>query len=225
MMRPLEIIGHIEVPDSVMDHRFIREAMACLQMLSTDDEARGRVIGTGNTGECELYGWCEDIPAHADRTGVIYIMGLNDGASVIHVDDQGETLEVTVERGTVARMNDHFTHWTTDTCARVCAFLGSLNTPDDDAAMAAFAESVAALARGDYYLSPRVSRGFRVLLDDECLAWNAADDDRVTVMLRADAEADPEVQVLTCAECDRPATIIDHHFPYEWSGNLCASCK
>ena len=75
------------------------------------------------------------------------------------------------------------------------------------------------LAAGAYYDAPRVCRGFRVLLADECIAANADFDD-TEYMLIADAKKAGRM-VIPCSCCDKPAQRIDELWPYQWDRNRC----
>lgn len=220
----LAIVGHLDVPDASMAHRFALEARACVTTFAQRASVEHQVIGTVNARTCELYGWAPNVDSHADRTGWMYGVALNDGRTTISAYAYPmlscmRTLHVELPRGAVFRLWDHCTHWTEDDAPRVCAFVGSFDEPDDAAAIATLRAGVAALAAGHYYGAPRVREGFRVLLDDEALV---ASDDMTDYapMLLADATR-RDLFVIPCAQCDRPAVRADPHWPYHWDQNRC----
>lgn len=215
-MSSIAVVGHIEIPPAVLEHRFVREALAIVTMFEEDEERVERVIGTPNSGKCELYGWATCIPPHVDNKGLVYLVALTDGDSFLHTEDS----EARLLPGTVVRLNDFRQHWTVDERPMVCAFVGVYDDPEDEQAMQILRDGVAALARGDYQGAPRVGPGFRVLLDDEGLVCVDYCDMTVEPMLLADAKArglEPEA----CAECGRPAVTLDQHWPYHQENNRC----
>ncbi|MBW6123103.1 hypothetical protein KZ843_09420 [Pseudomonas aeruginosa] len=224
----LSIVGAIPIRAAVLQHRFALEGLAAIAVASEEEDPRKRVIGTSNQpDEVELYGWAQDITRHRDNSGWIYGVCLNPGRTRLFATDErtptpGETIEVELSAGTVFRLDDYFTHWTQDSGPRLAAFIGPFAQPCDDLALAKLREAIEQLAKGVYSLAPRVSGGFRVLLADEC--WATHDYESRSLMLLADAKAS-NADVLCCAECDKPAAIIDHYWPYEQSANRCYDCK
>lgn len=212
----------IQVPDLVMSHRFVREIEAVVQVVTEGDESGSPVAGTTNTKGCELYGWGPDVAPHADRTGFVYLVCLNDGESTLHTLQHGVHTQVALRRGAVVRLWDSAEHWTTDEVARVAAFVGSFSEPRDAVAMEVLSAGINALARGDYYGAPRCAPGFVVLRQDECYV---ADWEHSTYehMLLADAKAQGK-HIIECAHCGAPAIRIDDHWPYFWDGNKCGAC-
>jgi hypothetical protein len=222
MNQDLEVIGHIHVPHMVYEHRFYREAMAVVrnsQRKVNAHETKEKVIGTANTRMPELYGWAKHVEAHRDETGIIYFVALNPGKSLVVTVSEaiGET-SIVLNLGDVVRMDDHARHFTHDDKARICSFIGSYHSFHDYEALTKLQQSVDALAAGDYYGAPRVSRGFRVLLRDECYVLD--DNDDLQVMLHKDA-VKKEMIVATCNECDRPAARLDNKWPWFNDYNRC----
>lgn len=222
MTAPLEIIGHIPVPDIVMRHRFVKEALACARLMAKkvdDRESREQVVGTANTRQVELYGWAPNVDSHADKIGIVYLLALNDGKSTVNVMEGDDATCVWLPRGAVARLDDHVSHWTEDDQVRVCAFLGAFKEPCDADALAMLTDAVKALATNEYYRAPRVREGFRVLLADECLVMNRPGDG-VDTMLLTDAIQNSRL-VETCAKCGKPAVRVDDRYPYHTDMNRC----
>jgi hypothetical protein len=124
-----------------------------------------------------------------------------------------ETYGVALAQGAVLRLNDYWEHWTIDTESRVCAFIGSFDEPCDEWAINRLTAAIEALDNGDYYGAPRVGQGFRVYGDDECLVPSGPDM-AVRPMLLADAKAQG-LDYVMCSQCDKPAAIMDHHWPYD----------
>lgn len=223
MTPPLAIVGHLEVPAAVLKHRFYIEALACAMMFDArHHDGEGRVIGTANTKQCELYGWAPNVDSHVDKTGWVYGVALNAGRTTVaawpmKTDD--DLVMVELPAGAVFRLDDHVMHWTEDAAPRVAAFVGSFEAPNDAAALAILRDGIAALARGDYYGAPRVREAFRCLLPDECLVSNEAMTD-YEPMLLADALRAGRF-VIPCASCGKPAVRVDNHWPYHWDTNRC----
>lgn len=222
MTKPLAMIGHIPIPLDVLFHRFFHEALGIVELMTKkveQGESLEPVVGTGNTHEVELYGWAPHVPPHEDQTGYVYLVPLNDGRSTLNVwiDEIPECVRLLP--GVVVRLNDYARHWTEDTNPRVCAFLGSFDTPCDAEALAKLEAAITLLAEGAYYGAPRVREGFRVLLPDECIVANEQFDD-TEVMLLADAKAEGRL-ILPCGKCHRPAVIMDDKWPYHSEMNRC----
>jgi hypothetical protein len=219
-MSPLEIIGNIDIPTSVMMHRFVREALGCAHIMAKNVEggdSREQVVGTANNKAVELYGWAPHVDSHADNTGFVYLVALNEGRSTVNVWADFEPISVWLPAGTVVRLDDRKMHWTEDD--RVRAFVGSFAEPRDDQALTQLQAGVTNLAKGDYYGTPRVSSGFRVLMPDECLIPNAVYDN-CDPMLVADARKQ-RLRYERCTHCKKPAVRLDHHWPYSQANNRC----
>lgn len=213
---PLCAVGRIDVPASVLAHRFYAEAKANA-LLRDREGVDERVIGTKNLQQVELYGWGSNVGRHVDKTGYVYLLPLTASpTSKVHCAGQHW---LRVEPGRVIRLWDHAVHWTTDSGPCVCAFVGAYQEPDDEAALALLRSGVDALARGDYYGAPRVRGGFRVMMDDECLVATDDMSDAQTA-LHADALAQGRF-VIPCSRCERPAIRLDRHWPYHWESNRC----
>lgn len=225
-MMPLDIIGRLEVPDQVLRHRFVLEALGAATVLADNDDPNHRVVGTLETKTCELYGWGANVPPHRDNTGWTYLVMLNEGISYVHcrlkalATGNGPSAVIRAVQGDVIRLHDCHEHWTEDAAPRVAAFVGSWPSPDDSAALPILEAGIKALATGDYYGAPRVREGFQALQPDECYAANEYVTE-YSPMLRTDAVA-RGFHVLHCAKCDEPACRIDSHWPYFWDGNRCA---
>lgn len=220
-MKPLEIIGQIDIPCEVLAHRFVREALGCARHIADEGDVRHQVVGTANTRKVELYGWAPHVDSHVDNTGWVYLLALNEGRSTLNVwGADGEPVSVWMPAGAVVRLDDRAEHWTEDDSVRICAFIGSYPTPHDYDALVALQAGVSALARGDYYGAPRVRDGFRVLMPDECIV---GDYNRCTYepMLLIDAQRQRR-WVETCALCCKAAVKIDQHWPYHTDMNRCA---
>lgn len=225
MNLPLQIIGHMEVPPQVLEHRFVIEALGCAEVLATNGDPKAKVVGTEETKGCELYGWAPNVVGHRDNTGFTYLVGLNDAISYVHARKRvidtghGPYMTVRLKPGDVVRLNDLHEHWTEDVTPRVAAFAGSWPEPADVLGWQTLATGINKLASGAYYGAPRVRRGFRVLLQDECIAANSDFED-VEYMLIADAQKSGRM-VITCSCCEKPAQRIDDHWPYQWDRNRC----
>ncbi|MGE4243660.1 hypothetical protein [Ramlibacter sp.] len=211
-------VGRIEVPPTVVAHRFHREALANAMLAATREEESDRVVGTENTKRPELYGWGQNVGRHVDNTGFMYLVPLSLEHSVLYALHKGDFAEQMLRVGEVVRLWDFAPHWTEDRAPVVSAFVGSFDEPCDEHALQLLAGAVAALARGDYFGAPRVASGMQILLDDECFA--TADFESAAVTLIADAKRQRRF-VIPCAQCNRPAHVLDHHWPYEWSLNAC----
>jgi hypothetical protein len=217
-MLPLEIVGHIEIPSDVLSHRFVIEAEACTkvlheQILENYGFNKEGVVGTANTGEVELYGWAPNVADHKDNTGLIYLVALNPGKTMVECIEGDEAYSVSLAQGAVLRLDDRWTHWTIDKQERICAFIGSFDEPCDEWAINRLRAAIEALENGEYYGAPRVSPGFRVYGDDECLVEGP--DESVQPMLLADAIAQKR-DYITCAYpgCDKPAAVMDRLWPH-----------
>lgn len=222
--KPLQVVGRIDVAQSVAGHRFVIEALAAAYVADTsEDRIEGDVVvGTLNTQQVELYGWGRHVGEHVDTTGFVYLVALTDGFSTLNVRTRkGEIYCQRLPVGTVVRLDDYEVHWTEDEKPRACAFLGSYAAPCDAAAVRLLQNAVNTLARGDYYGAPRVQQGFRAMQADECYVPNA-DWTFCDPMLLADARAQGK-HVETCAHCDTPAVRIDSKFPYYSDANACAA--
>lgn len=219
MLPPVEIIGRLEIHPAVLEHRFVLEAMAATKVMAESDDGDNRVIGTNNTGSCELYGWNPNVPEHADRTGWVYLVPAT-GSGLIVANQNGQEFCVLAEPGDVVRLNDFQDHFTHDDGPRLALFVGAFCEPDDERAKAILAHGLAALAEGLYYGAPRVRGGFQALLEDECLACTDAEYDTVEPMLTADARAQGRL-ILQCGQCDALAVQSDPHFPYHQDRNRC----
>lgn len=215
---PLAVVGHLSIPPATLEHRFTVEALAVAH--SRESQDLERVVGTDNTGRCELYGWAPHVAPHADGFGFVYLVCLNDGkTSICARDTSDEVYEVFAPAGAVIRLDDRMEHWTSDTAARVAAFVGHFPEPGDEAAIAQLEAGIAALAMGLYAGAPRVRDGFRVLLDDEC--WSAAtlDDELQTTLLQ---EAKTEGRwIEMCSHCGKPAVRTDPKWPYSMALSRC----
>jgi hypothetical protein len=222
---PLAAVGHIDIPAGVLTHRFHHEAMAncMLSAKRQAEEEDAGVVGTANTREVELYGWSANVDSHVDKTGYVYIMPLNSAAKVSAWRDGmvENVVSITAKPGDVLRLDDFALHWTEEPEGQLttAAFIGSWPEPCDALALEKLAAAVAKLAAGDYYGSPRVREGFRVLLADECLAANAAHDELET-MLRRDAFGQKRY-VLLCGKCNSVAVRADSHWPYHAETSRC----
>lgn len=218
MSRPLSlaIVGHVDIPAQALKHRFTLEALACAALLERNHDPQRQVIGTGNTQQCELYGWLSNVDGHRDNTGWMYLLPLNEGRTTIcayaSCRPRARKLHtVEVVAGDVVRLWDFCEHWTEDSACRVAAFVGSWKRPADAEAVAILQAGVERLASGDYYGAPRVRPGFRVLMDDECLVAND-DFTELAPMLVADARQ--QERYIEVCHCGKPAVRPDDKWPY-----------
>jgi len=218
-LKSVQVIGQIAVPQTVLEHRFVKEALAVVNFFQKDDERAERVIGTQNSKKCELYGWSTCVAPHTDNEGYVYLLPLNDIGSFLYTEDS----EVYLQQGTVVRLNDFSSHWTFDDVPVVCAFVGSFKEPNDEQAISILKEGVNALERGDYYDAPRVREGFQVVMDDECWAWSSEDMDNVKLMLLSDAK-EKDLFIELCACCGEHASKLDSLWPYHFENNICNKC-
>ena len=220
-------VGHIDIPPAALTHRFHNEALANC-MLSARQRAESTslnagVVGTSNSGEVELYGWASNVDSHVDKTGFVYIVPLNAATTVSAWRDGGINSLVCIKAqpGDVLRLDDHALHWTEEPEGQytTAAFVGSFEHPCDKDAFEKLRAGIAKLASGDYYGTPRVRDGFRVLLADECIAANDSMDELLT-MLRRDAFGQKRY-VAQCGKCKALAVRADSHWPYQQDGNRC----
>lgn len=221
-MSPLQIVGRLPIPPAALAHRFYTEAHACAELFAEQQDVHSQVVGTANTRKPELYGWAPNVDSHADKTGWVYLVCLNEGRTVVSVDATGDMESIAtaqLDAGVVVRLNDHCTHWTEDDQARVALFVGSWPEPADTEALAMLAAGLAALETGSYYGAPRVRDGFRALLADECLAADADIEDLETMLL-ADAQREGRLIEL-CGKCDAPAVRPDEKWPYHSEMSRC----
>jgi hypothetical protein len=224
MMAPLEIVGQITVPDSVMQHRFAIEALGAAMVMAKnveDGDSMEQVVGTANTRQVELYGWAPNVDSHQDHTGYVYLVALNEGRSTLNVwnpENKEDAISVWLPRGAVVRLDDFHAHWTEDDRPRVCAFIGSYSMPQDHHAVAQLQAALMALEHGQYYGAPRVRDGFRALLEDECIAHS--DFEHPKTMLLKDAEEQGLI-IEYCGQCMQPAVRLDNHWPYETGYSFC----
>lgn len=224
---PLAVIGHLHIPDAVLKHRFVVEALQCLQEVNLSQDGRERVIGTtSQPREVQLYGWGENIGRHTDRTGIVYGVCLNPGRTVLKSTDDrtpvpGPVHQVELPAGAVFRLDDYLAHWTEDSCPRVAAFCGPFLECNDAAAIVRLQAAIGLLAIGAYAGAPRISAGFIQLAADE--AWATADFESREIMLLEEVER-RQAYILTCHLCERPANKIDHFWPYHEEANRCLAC-
>lgn len=226
---PLARVGQLHVPSAALNHRFVQEVRWHVQKRDdrTVTDVEDAVVGTDNTCKVELYGWGRNIDPHVDATGWVYLCALDPSISWVYARAPAETpaappIRITLEAGTVLRLDDRVEHWTKDPCARICLFMGSFEAPCDDFAISHLEAGLQALARGDYYGAPRVARGFQKLQQDECLATDWQDPEPLR-FLRVDAVA-RGMDIITCSNCGAPAVRLDHHWPWHQENNVCASC-
>jgi hypothetical protein len=215
---PLAVVGRLDIPRRALGHRFVVEALAVAR--TREKEELERVVGTENTGLCELYGWAPFVAPHKDGYGFIYLACLNRGKTSIYArNPAGKIHKVSAPAGAVVRLDDRIEHWTEDSTSRVAAFVGHFPEPNDGDAIAALRSGITALASGQYYGAPRVRDGFRVLLDDECWA-TASLDDTLDTMLIDDARTAGHF-IEGCALCDKPAVRRDPQWPHNFGMSRC----
>lgn len=215
---PLAAVGRLSIPPEALEHRFTVEALAVAR--SRESEELERVIGTDNSGRCELYGWAPHVAPHADGFGFVYLVCLNEGeTSICARDASDEVYEVFAPAGAVIRLDDRMVHWTADTAVRVAAFVGHFPEPVDEVAIAQLEAGIAALSKGLYAGAPRVRDGFRVLLDDECWSATTLDDELETTLLREAKAAGRWIEM--CSYCGNAAVRPDPKWPYSISLSRC----
>ncbi|MGE8065226.1 hypothetical protein [Pseudomonas sp. NPDC089569] len=223
----LAVVASLAIPEALTTHRFVREAVAVAATLAANDDPKRQVNGTSYLpDQLQLYGWNTNIGRHSDNTGYLYGLCLNEGTTTLFAQDEtctdpGPTLAIELVQGTVFRLFDGYTHWTQDTGPRIAAFLGPLMEPDDEKALCLFNEALTELAGHAYYTSPRISDGFVVQGDDECLA--TVDFLSYERMLKSDARK-RDAFILNCGECGAPALIVDQHWPIYEDRSACANC-
>jgi hypothetical protein len=228
-MKPsgLVVIATLPVPPAVANHRFVLEAAQVAASLAKNVDPTRQVIGTAKSiSQVQLYGWNTDTASHSDNTGFIYGLCLNEGSSSLCARDETAensqpVLVVEVGQGTLFRLDDHFTHWTKDSHPRIAAFLGPFKQPDDDLAFNKMQEAIALLTGQAYYRAPRISEGFLIQREDECLA--TLDFLSYNRMLKSDAK-EQGAFILECGECGAPAVSVDQHWPIYDDRSACATC-
>lgn len=224
---PLAIIGHIDITPTVLSHRFVQEALRRLEVVKDAEDVRDRVIGTtSKPGAVQLYGWAQNIAPHRDRTGFVYGVCLNPGHSILKATDvrtpaPGPVYEVELPAGAVFRLDDHFSHWTDDSCPRIAAFCGPFHAVDDEGALKRLNAGIKRLAAGKYRHAPRVPPGYIDLAVDE--AWATVDFEEREIMLLSEVES-RRAFILSCALCEKPASRIDHYWPFHSEQNRCLAC-
>lgn len=218
----IEVVGSIPVPDAALSHRFCREAVGVAMLHDRrDPDSENRVAGTSNTKGAELYGWGNCVGKHVDNTGFMYLAPLTVARSTLYALHADRFWEQRLHVGQVVRLWDWAPHWTEDVGPVVAAFVGAFQQPEDALAVQILRNAVATLARGEYEGAPRVSPGYRVVMDDECWATeHFRDRDDVRLMLRRDARR-RGMHVIGCAQCKRPAVTLDNLWPYSWELNRC----
>lgn len=222
---PLEVIGHIKIPESVFSHRFYTECNAVVDLFQrkiADKVSREPVLGTANNHEVELYGWAQSVAKHTDNTGIIYFVALNDGESLVIANDGNKEVVTELKKGTVVRMDDYIPHFTFDDQPRICAFIGSYAEAQDALAMRKLRKGIKSMAAGKYYGAPRVQSGFRVILPDECYVMTK-DCESVELMLVEDAKKKRRF-IEKCGLCDGLAVKIDNKYPWFTDMNRCREC-
>lgn len=222
MMRPaIELISEIFVPESVSAHPNVTQICNSLRArVDLDDD--DRVIGTQNTQKPELYGWIGNIDWHVDNKGDVYFLILSDSTGVLFAE--GET-PISYSQGDVIRMNDFTRHRVEQNGLAVGLFMGAFEYGDDTKAINALTEAVSALTeqyKSNYDNAPRWEGS--PLQDDECYIWHFDEECNYerTLLERA---TDTQGMILTCSHdgCTKPASEIDHHFPYMSDQNRCTT--
>lgn len=209
-------VGSVHVPRRALRHAYIREALAIGRIYSRDDDRLERVIGTNNKQvepSVQLYGWAPNVAKHIDATGFVFFAPLVVRYSSIHTP----CTSVQLRRGTVYRLNDFVTHWTVDSAAVVCAFIGPFKFPGVGAHVEALQAGIDALASGSNK-APRVSPGFRVPLKGEVFAWS--NDSGVELIALEEAKRAGRI-IARCGQCEAFAVTVDEHFPYHSDLSRC----
>jgi len=225
IMKPLEALPtRLSIPPRALRHRFVTEAKIVAKVLQTSKDSTSMgVIGTGNTYRAELYGWSNPVSTHVDSAtdGWIYgcILKCAPSEKIFAIcPKSGVRLSFDSAPGRVFRLNEHFPHWTEGRGITLCLFVGVYGIPQDDLAIKVLSRGIARLAAG-VQTAPRVSRGFRVLLDGEC--WATKDSENAHIIPKR--YLDRGWIRLECCECGGDAVKIDHHFPYS-AVHYCTKC-
>lgn len=212
-------VGTIKLPPDIRRHRCVREALASVKRLTGFID--GGVLGTSNDDGpvTQLYAWKQNVQPHADRTGFVYFAPLviPRGGSLVCAEDASDVL---LRVGVVYRLNDFITHGTYENGSVACLFRGPYPAPNDSEALAEMQAGAnrLAVAAPD---QPRVSPGFRIVGRGECYASDLHEDGRHSVLMSI-AQANREgLEIARCAHCGRRAVDLDHHYPWEQSGNRC----
>lgn len=225
MTNKLEIIGRIEIPPAVREHRFYAEAKANGLLMQSQRDPLKQVVGTWNTREVELYAWAANVLPHRDNIGWMYAVLLDEGISFVHarprrLASSGPHLSMAIQAGDVFRLDDFCEHWTEDSGPRVAAFIGCFDEPCDLEAMRKLQTGIDRLVAGAYYDTPRVRQGFRIMHADEAYVANEEHSD-AEMMLLADVPPHRQEAIVRCAKCDERACRLDQHWPYHWEMNVC----
>ncbi len=217
----LLLFCHIDVPVKALQHRFVAETENRLRLAEAADDERERVVGTGRDNSApQLYGWAANIAAHSDNTGYIYGVCLNEGVTKLHASrgDGVQPVTIMLRQGDVFRLNDFVPHWTEDSQPRIAVMAGPFAEPCDELALQQLQEGLQALASGAYYGAPRMASGHVTLGADEC--WATRDFETSSIMLLEDARREG-LEVITCAECEEPAVVVDHYWPWHGEASRC----
>lgn len=215
------IVGTLEIPNTAINHKFAKHVEKCLGQINPKDNPQERVLGTSNTRQPELYGWLGDIPEHVDNQGFVYFMVINPATGVF---SSKNSESIPYGKGDIIRMNDRVHHSVISDNINVALFLGAFDKPCDDFASIAFKEAVEALTAPtefSYESAPRYLGVDCPIDDDECYVF-LNDDSKRTLVTLALQNGD---FIIPCSVegCTNHAAEIDHHFPYEWEHNTCAS--
>lgn len=220
----LDIIGNLKVPNSVYRHRHYLEAKALSRVMGRGKNSdHGGVVGTENNSRAELYAWHNPVRTHIDSTesdcwiyGLILKPGRNLSLGMINPDTGAIHME-RPEQGDIYRLNDRYPHWTEGTGGSVAIFVGCYPAPNDEKAVQLLERGLNRLANG-VYQAPRASLGYRIMLDDECLATN---DFSNAHMVRRELAEKRGWLIQECGLCDKPASKLDNHWPYHQEMNRC----
>ena len=211
-----EYITTLQIPPQIANHRFVKQVVRHLKNQKKNDTGENFVIGTYNLKKVEMYGWRDSVPLHVDNQGIGYFLVLSACDGIFYDNDCNH---IDYKQGALIRMNDFEQHGVFHHGIAVCLFLGTFKEPCDDYAVEQFREALQKLCEpfpAGYYSAPRCHS-----LEpetDECYSFNSGEP---KIKLLADT---PSEHVITCStdNCTRPASQLDHHFPYYWDGNTCA---
>lgn len=223
----LERIDNINIPQSVLSHRFISKIRDELNSRTRSELISQPVFGTQNTQKPELYGWTGSVPSHVDNKGHCYFVVLDTPSNALLGAEYSETLSVSV--GDIICMNDYTPHWVEQEGSSIAIFVGAYSERCDKRAVAMLKEAVLLLAKHVYYGAPRHLSA--PLAKDECFCLtenkpenseSVIEDAGVYIKKISDAEKSNDfIERCSVNNCENPACVLDHHYPYMADKNLC----
>lgn len=228
----LKRIAQIEIIDQVCCHRFVKESYESLKKEIQKPFAANVVVGTNNTQKVEMYAFGPDIGAHTDDQGFVYILPIL-GAGGFFLANESRlkddntltdpTYSLTLDVGTIYRLNDRCLHWTRGNEPTVALFLGAFDSPCDEIVEKMFRDALKTLAAGLYYEAPRQWAHKSPLSHDECyVSLQSAPNEPVRVLIN-DLDHLSHFGAAICGidGCHHYAATLDGLFPYEIEMNRC----